>query len=256
VVKNANGMQIPLNDKVISLTKAQIEILQLNKATEQDVDKMKSKIEQLKSKGFKFLTLKGEILLDYRFQDPRDRYRFGTGTTQWLHSIDGEDWLVALYIPALVMAPVDVVTETGKQVLNIISWPIKSVVNALKLGSQKRKLKKLNKRLDKIRNVLNQGSDLSLVGKSESLNEKDYNDLIQDLNTILGVTFLAQQEPKKIEPIKLQNYRCQLATISCSDNGGRYGTYYQASSMDEAVQVCQARAKAKSELFCKVTTEN
>ncbi len=182
VVKNANGMQIPLNDKVISLTKAQIETLQLNKATEQSLFEIQERLKQLKSKGFKFLTLRGE---------PSNGYRFGIGIGQWAHYEDGGDGIIVMFytfVPVMYPAwALDATVETGKQVLNIVSWPVKAVVNLFKLGSQKRKLKKLNKRLDKIRNLLNQGSDLSLVGKSESLDEKDYNLLVNDMKLLLDL---------------------------------------------------------------------
>lgn len=184
VVRNANGMQVPLNDKVISLSKAQIETLQLSKATEQNLAEMQAKLDTLKARGFKFLTLKGNF---------NGGYRYGVGAGQGMHKWEreeGEGFLIMFYSVVPIMYPmwaVDTTVETGKQVINIVSWPVKAVVNLFKVGSQKRKLKKINKRLDKIRNVLNQGGDLSLVGKSESLKEKDYNQLVNDMKLLLDV---------------------------------------------------------------------
>ncbi len=180
VVKNANGMQIPLHDKVISLSKAQIEYLNLRKANEADLEKAEAKLAELEQNGFKFLTLKGKA----RYNN----YRYGIGAGQHGHYLDdGEGVVAVFYLFGIMPAAwaVDTVAEAGKQALNIAIWPIKSIVNSIRLIGHNKKLKKINKRIEKVQNVLNVSSDLSLVGKTENLKEKDYILLVNDLKRVL-----------------------------------------------------------------------
>lgn len=181
VVKNANSMQVPLNDKILNINKAQIENLNLSKATAQNFSEMQDRLNHLKAKGYKFLTLKGS--------NKQGKYRFGLGAGQVMHRNNyGDDSLAILYTILPIMYPIwtaDVTVETGKQVLNIVTWPVKAIVNVFKVGSQKRKIKALNKRLDRIKLLLNKQSDLSIVGKSQSLKNKEYVELVNDTKMLL-----------------------------------------------------------------------
>lgn len=206
LVSNANGMQQPLVPEKTKITPQSLAELSKKKFKAQDLEDFEAELLHIKSKGYKFLSLKGAI---------GDEYRFGYGVLQ--HIFGGAYWkssysntfadiaitssitllvgglITAIYTPvgwALIVAlPVsDVVTEAGKQVINTVIYPVKALISTIKVAKTKKNIKKIKSKLNNAYDVLNLDRKLSLVGKTKRVSDKEFefikNYLINFVNTV------------------------------------------------------------------------
>lgn len=56
-----------------------------------------------------------------------------------------------------------------------------------------------------------------------------------------------------LAPEEMTAYRCQLATMKCGTNGGRYGFWVMAEKKRRARKACKAEAKSRGDKYCQMT---
>jgi len=192
LVRKAGEFQAPLIKGIVSLSPNEISSIRLEAIKYSDIKKLEKELEELQSNGFDFLTLKNTITT-YDGQS----YRVGTGLTQmWLgrgcpRVLDGKQVLrpvgdlvvVCTFFPiinlvTLFVYTVDGVTEVSKQALNVGIYPIKAIINGIRIGAINGKIKKYNKQLAVATDILNLREDLSIIDTKKSVSDEEYNMLI------------------------------------------------------------------------------
>lgn len=173
LVRQAQKMQTPAVKNVVSISPNQIQAMKLKDVTTKDVKETIIKLNQLKEDGFKYVTLGGTYYRQRRYWH-EEYYRYGSGMTQWA-AFGAAEILVPF------TAPVDTVIEGGKQAINIVSYPIKALVNGIRVATLKKSISNYNKKVQLARTILNQDDDLSLVGTKQSVSDKDYKTVLSIL---------------------------------------------------------------------------
>lgn len=190
VVRSAQKMQSPLVAEKIVVTPAQLKGIELKNIKSSDVEAALDKIERLQSDGFNYITVGNNA------ESQCDGYVFGGGAIQALSDslYSGFYGLGRCYfwqtvvgiiipfynIPYLGGVIVDVPTEIAKQAINLTVYPFKAIVSAIKLATNEGIVENYNRRLGKVAQLLNLKNDLSLIGKSKKLSDKDYQNLVND----------------------------------------------------------------------------
>jgi hypothetical protein len=168
VVRNAGGLQAPLVNGVVSISPAELAAVKLDTIKTSQITEVEAKLVALKANGFKYLTLGGKVC--------GNEYRYGAGATQHIGGCDSEMYAA----PAIfIFGEFDTVVEAGKQALNMGVWPIKTILNGIRIGAMKGKIKNLNKKVNLARDVLNLKNELSLVGKTKKVGDSDFNLIIE-----------------------------------------------------------------------------
>lgn len=188
IVRNAQKLQSPLLDNIISISPGDLKKIQLNNVTNEDAEDAIKVLDEVIKNGFNYKSFKSSIKV-WRVHRGEE-YRYGFGINQ--ACIDDQNGCsfsyVFLGIPFLAMGAVDTVAEVGKQAINIAIYPVKALVNGIRVAVLKGRIGKFNKQLTIARDVLNLDNDLSKVGTSRKISNKDYQQVIKILQSSITIS--------------------------------------------------------------------
>ncbi len=164
IVRSANGLQAPLIPGIVSISPVELSKINLKRVKASDLVTAEAKLKKLQDKGYKFISLRGKY---------KGEYRFGVGGIQ---AITPNNDIVggALFGILIGVTEFDLAVEASKQAINITIWPIKAIVNSIRLINANNQVSNLNKKIDLAHNVLNLSAELNLVGKTQEVSNEDY----------------------------------------------------------------------------------
>lgn len=168
LVRKANDFQTPLIPERVSISPEELRKLNLRTINNEEMNQVNQMIEDVKQRGFNYITLD--------FKACRGEYRWGVGIIQAATSCDSSFYLsagIALSTIFLVGIP-DLAAEAGKQVINIIVYPIKAIINGIHLMMLDHEFKKFNQRVMLAQNVLNLENSMGLIGKTRQVSGEEF----------------------------------------------------------------------------------
>lgn len=176
LVRSAQKLQAPVVPNVVSISPSQLKAINLKHVTVEDINQAARELEKLRAEKLTFGTLND------RFDYTRDvsgfslkgEYRYGSGLTQ----LSSYGAIIALP----VVGTIDTVIEGGKQVGNLLIYPVKGIIKAIKKAKLKGRIAKYNKKIDLASRVLNQEGNLSLIGTSKQVSDEDFQIILNILS--------------------------------------------------------------------------